>query len=502
MYGYLGLPLVLKLKRLLFPVGSLLLLWVGLVSGRAEVAVQPVGDEVLLGALPEQALPGLAVALERAMNQSARVIGGLLDVDQARSVEKQARAPMLPYAAASASMGVSKNRYDYDKYLVKDANGAQVLDAAGNPREEPARSTSAVVQDLSYNASVNQPIYYWGALKKGFQSAQLQRAVATRNVEEIKRVLAIDVRRAYFNLINAVNNREADKAALAKLEEDRDYFIKQVAIGFMTQATVTSANQGIEDFKIQMQRSQNNLDALWLAFCELTGLERNSPLPTFPKEIPAIHGDLDAVLPKLAVDAGTYTPTNLLNAEDTIQAEKLNYQIAGTRLRPRLGLSVYASRGYHSPDTTVVFGGPYVLTNVGVGTTVNWAIFDGFSTQAAKQSSRIRLRQQERTRDQLKRDNDEVLKNNLSNLRLNWQSLKTTEKNLNGARSMIETMKKDYEAGLSPKQVWDTAVTGADTALYAANNARADYYIQIVTYLSLRGKDPAVNGRATGAVSR
>jgi hypothetical protein len=29
--------------------------------------------------------------------------------------------------------------------------------------------------------------------------------------------------------------------------------------------------------------------------------------------------------------------------------------------------------------------------------------------------------------------------------------------------------------------------------LQAANNARADYYLQIASYLSMRGKDPAIN---------
>jgi len=460
-------------------------------------AVAPVADpdEVLRAALPENALPGLQEALARAMKNSSRVIGTLLDLDQSRMSEKQARAPMLPYASASAGYGVSQNRYDYDAYPIKDSNGAQQYDDKGVPKVNAASSSSAIVQDLSYNAGMSQPVYHWGALRKGYKSAQLQKAIATRNVEEIRRTLAIEIRRAYFSLITSSNSLQVEKTTLAKYEEERDFLKKQAQDGFVTQGVAGAAETIIENYKLQMQRSRNAFEAQWSAFCDLTGLERDAPIPVFPKEIPVVNTETISVVPKLALDPGQYTPVNLQNAEDYVRVEKLNYEIASTRLRPKLGVGVNASRGYHSPDTAAGFGGPYMQTSVGVSANVNWAIFDGFSTQAAKQSYKIRQRQQERARDQAKKDYDETLKNNLTNLRLNLKPLETADLGLSGARDSVAVAQKDFELGVVEKQKVDFYKTYADSALAAANNARADYYMQIVNYLSLRGKDPAVNFR-------
>lgn len=448
--------------------------------GRVYGAETPVSDDVLLEVLPEKALPELQVALARAMSQSSRVIASLLDLEQARVGEMQARAPMLPNASASGSFGLARNRYDYS--AVDNANGTTTA----------AYSTVGLVQDLSYYAGISQPVYRWGALKKGYQSAQLQRAITARNVGEIRRALAIDIRRAYFSLIGAANGLASEKATLANLEKEKIFLKGQAADGFITQGVADYTDTRIKDFKLQMQRTQNNFDSMWLSFCELTGNDRASPVPSLPKEIPAIGRDLAPILQGLLLAPDDYVPVNLLNADDAIHVERLRYEIASTQQRPYFGVSLNASRGYHSPDAAAGFGTPYVLTSYGASATVNWNIFDGFSTQAAKKSSSIRLRQLRTTREQAERDYHEALKNTVINLRLNWQSLQRTEEGLRSTRSYVDTVKKDFEAGYAKKQDWDTAQASADAALQAANNARADYYLQIVNYLSMRGKDPAV----------
>ncbi len=449
------------------------------------------GEDVLGDALPEKAIPQLQAALAQAMSQSPRVIASLLDLDQARVGEMQARSPMLPRADLSGSFGLAKNRYVYDSYQAKDEYGMPLFDTNGDPKITSQKPSSSVVQDLSYSGGINQPIFHWGALKKGYQSAQLQRAIASRNVEEIRRTLAIEIRRAYFSLIGAANGLEFERIALANLEHEKIYLKQQAADGFITQGTADYTDVRIKDFKLQMQRSKNSFDSQWLAFCELTGIDRATPIPVFPKEIPAISQDLLPALQGLAQSDG-YVPASLANADDSIRVERLNYEIANTRLLPRFGLSLNASRAYYAPDTVAGFGAPYVRTSYGVGTSVNWAIFDGFSTQAAKQSSLIRLRQQQRARDQAERDYRENLKNLQTNLQLNWQSLQRTEEGLRSSRSSADVTKKDFETGMVPKQAWDAAKAAVDGAQQSANAVRADFYLQIVNYLSLRGKDPAI----------
>lgn len=448
-------------------------------------------DEQIAVCMPEKQLPDLQAALSSAMNQAPRIISGLLELEQARTGVKQALAPMLPNASLSANYGKSHNRYDYESYMVKDSNGAPVLDGSGNPEWTTATTANAMVQDLSYNAGISQPIYHWGALRKGYQSAQLQRAIATRNVEEVRRALAIEIRRAYFSLIGAAAGLEDEKVTLARLEEELSFMQKQAADGFVTSSQVGEFEARVGDFKIQMQRSKNNFDNQWRAFCDLVGYDRSTPPFVFPKEIPAVPPVIQSILPKLTTELGSYTPNNLLNAEDSIRMEKLNYEIIETRLRPNLNFSVNANRGYHAPDTAAYFGGPYINTSYGMGFSVNWSVFDGFSTQSAEKSSRIHLRQRERERDQMRQDYRDALQNNIMNLSLSWHSLERSENGLRDTRTHAEVVQKDYEAGMVKKQDWESVQRDVNSSVQTANNVRADYYLQLATYLSLRGRDPA-----------
>ena len=465
--------LTLKLNWSFFILGAALLLGSGVACAWAGEAKG--GDEALLDALPEKAMPELQTMLARAMSQSSRVITSLLDLEQAKVGEKQGRAPMLPTASASANYGETYNRYDYSSTV-----------------SAPAHTSAGIQQLLTYNAGISQPIYHWGALKKGYQSAQLQRAISSRNVGEIRRALAIEIRRAYFSLISANNGLESEKIGLANLEEEKAFLKQQAADGFVTQGTADYIDVHIKDFKLQMQRSQSSFASQWLSFCELTGSDRACPIPVLPKEIPIIKQDLSSALQGLALHPNDYIPASLLNADDSIHVERLNYEIVSTRLRPYFGLSLNASQGYNTPSNIQLYGGPYVLTSYGASVSVSWNIFDGFSTQAAKQSSLIKLRQLRNARDQAERDYQEGLKNLIEALRINWEALQRTEGILTDSLSSVTVIQKDYEAGFVPKQTWQAAKIAADNALQAANNARADYYTQIVNYLSLRGKDPAV----------
>jgi len=446
-----------------------------LLLGRSTVVVWAAevqtGDEALIAALPEKAMPELQEILAKAMRNAPRVMSAGLDLELAGTSVKMARAPMLPSLSAGYNFGLLTEKYTYP----------------ANPTLNSSKTSLAA----TYSVYASQPLFRWGALKKGYQSAQLQRAISERNLSEVRRALAIDVRRTYFNLISAANSRETERTTLANLEKDRDFYKQQQVDGFVTSSTVVSAERGIVAFKLQMRRTDSSYEAQWRAFRQMAGLEEVYS-QTLPREIPALSKNLEPVVQSLSDEVGATSPINLLNADDSIRAEQLNYEIYKTRLRPQLGLSLSAYQDRRSPNNNTDYQRTDI-TDYSALTTVSWNIFDGYTTKALKQSSLIRLRQLRNSRDQAERDFKENLKSYVANLRFNWESLQTTEINLASYRNLADVYKADYEAGLAPKKTWDDEKILADNALQAANSTRADYYMQIVNYLSLRGKDPAVN---------
>ncbi len=429
-------------------------------------------DEVLRLALPENALPDLKAILAAAMANAPRVVDAGLNVEQSDTGVVSSRAQMLPRASVSANPGVVYQKYQYED-------------------QSPSETTSL---SLFYSATVSQPVYHWGAIQKGFRSAQLQKAISERNLQEVRRLLANEVRRTYFNMVNAANARSVEYQGLKNLEMEHEFLKGQAKDGFITQSTVSSMMTRIEDYKLQLRRSENGYQSQWRAFRQMTGLETLQPSTPLPQELPPVDKKVGEMLDGLSQSFSDNTPADLANAEDRAKVEQLNYEIAKTRLKPHLDFSVSASQQNQNA------GGdgskPPVLTqNYGAYLSVNWTLFDGLASQAAKRSAAISLRKARIAREQVEREYKEILRNQVETLRINWQSLQRTEVNLVSYRSSVETYRKDYEAGLVPKKVWDDAVVAADNALYAANNARAEYYLQIASYLSLRGKDPSVNYR-------
>jgi outer membrane protein TolC len=458
-----------------------------LVAGEARPADAPPApdpDEVLRAALPENSMPELKQVLMKAMAEAPRIISAGLDLELAEANKKMARAPMLPTLGAGVNFGyfARQNVNTYDQ---------KVTGSDGVEKTVPGSHTDSISKGpiTTYNIGASQPLYYWGALKKQYEVSQLQRSISARNLDEARRLLALDVRRGYFNLIISANSRELELKALKQLEEELDYQKKQQADGFVTSSIVSAANTRVIDQQTQIRRSRNSYDTQWDTFLRLTTSDP-SLKQNLKQEIPAINKEVGEALSRISDRVDGYRPANLNNWDDNIRAEQLNYDIYKVRLRPKLSMSLSAYQDSESPDKRTET--PEVLVrDYRAMASINWTLFDGHTTEALKKSSKVRLRQYRNNLEQAEHDYRESLKAQVENLRINWDAVVRAEDSLEGARSTLQVLEKDFDTGMASKSAVDAARTALDNAYQAALNSRADYYMQISTYLSLRGKDPA-----------
>lgn len=459
----------------------------GAVRAEESPAAAPDPDAVLRAALPENGMPELKEVLSKAMADAPRIISAGLDLELARTNVMRNRAPMLPSVSAGINFGyfARQNVNTYGNSTTVDSNGV-VTTIPGYHSDSISAGPIT-----TYSVGANQPLYQWGALKKQYQASQLQHKISQRNLEESRRLLSLDVRRAYFNLIIAADARELADKLLVKLEKELDYQKQQQADGFVTASAVSVAESAVIAQKEQIQRLKNSYDSQWETFNQLTSVQ-SLQRESFKREIPPVAKDVGPVLDRLSKSAEGYRSSTLLNFDDYVRAEELNYDVQKARLRPKLNLSLGAYQDTESPtkrtDTPEV-----LVRDFRAMANVNWQLFDGFTTQALKQESRARQRQYRNNRDQAEHDYREALKACVETLRLNWASVQRTEDSLTGARDNLAVVQKDFESGMVPKAALDTAQTLLDNSYQSALNVRSDYYLQIASYLSLRGKDPAVN---------
>ncbi|MGC4073207.1 MAG: TolC family protein [Nibricoccus sp.] len=458
--------------RMSFLRPHILWLTVQLLGCAFVVAGEPVPASVetksvdpLLAALPERNLPGLEELMRVGLENGPTILMRRWEAEQSTQNARIARSPMLPQASAWVNAGVIYEQRKDDPV--------------------PTRTIEA----LLYNVGVSQPLYHWGALSKGYEVGNLYRAISSRNLDETRRLLAVDLRRRYFNLVIATGALNLAQKNLADLERELEFAKKQVADGFAASTESGTVDAKIISVRLDIQRLAGERDTLARDFARITGV----PVEKLPKpvaELPALP-PLDAAIKALSGEENGLPSIALQNLNDYVQAEKLNYEIQKTRLRPKMGLSFSVNQDNRAPDTNQL-GPKTIITSWNAFATVNWAIFDGYSSQAAQKAALARMRAYEADRYQTARLDADTRKANVEKLQLLWRQLQESEKSLSGARGGVAAAEKDVAAGWAPSSAIDDARRLSDASIQSTNMMRADFYTALASYLSDRGLDPAL----------
>jgi outer membrane protein TolC len=427
----------------------------------------------LLDALPERALPELQRVLDHALEHAPSVLIQRWSEQQALANARASRAAMLPTVSGYVSGGPALEQ-------------REVTGERGKTVEE------SITPTLFYNAGVSQPLFHWGALSKSYQATRLYAAISARNLEETRRLLAVDLRRRFFDLVIAEGALNLARKTLAQLRQSLDQSKTQVAAGFAPPIEFSQVEQRILYAEIDVQRLTNDRDILRNNYARLTGLRPATlPAPAADMELPAVPKSLGEAVNALDPEASAPPSFRLLNADDTIRAERLNYEVQKVRLWPKLSASLSVTQDKRSPDFNPD-ARRILTTTYGAFATVNWTLFDGFSAQAAQRASLSRLRSHEIDRDLTARQETDERRAEVAKIQLAWRQLQESEKLLSSARFMVTTTEKDVKAGWLPRSALEDAQRDADNAVQAINIARAEFYTTLATFVSNRFADPAL----------
>ena len=436
-------------------------------AGRAQTAEGGKSpQELLREALPERQLPEFEAFLKKALEEAPTILMRRWEAEQAVQNARAARAPMLPSATAYVSGGAIFEQRD-DGGVKSDRTLAAVL----------------------YNAGISQPVFHWGALAKNYDVAKLSRAIAERNADETRRLLAVDLRRRYLELVTVNGSLELARKNLAELNRQLEFAKAQVEAGFAASADSGTITAQITALEISLQGIENDRDMRLYDLSRLTGVPVEQ-LPLVVQELPK-PAELDAAIKALSARDPAIPSARILNAEDTVEAEKLRYEIEKTRLRPKLGVNFSVSQDNRNPDNNAL-GPKALITTWNAFATVNWQIFDGFAASAAKRASLARLRVYEQDRELAVRQESDTRRADTNTVQLYWRHLQQAEIGLSSARGSVSVVEKDVAAGWIPASEADLARQAADVALQAANVARANFYNAVTAYFSNRGLDPVL----------
>lgn len=434
-----------------------------------SLPAQPLRAPVL--PLPENYLPGLKRLLETAVQQAPRMIARNTDEIIAEAERTALRAGQLP------SMRAYGSYYPWTQDRRGDA------------------SETTTTEKVAYNIFLEQPVFHWGALKEASRIGELKVRISQGDTVEAYRLLISEIRSQYLQLIfkrlNVERTRTTQRMAEQSLQVARDRFERKE----ISESDLFSARMGAEQARLWTDRFQEDYDTARYVLGKLCG---TPPIPDeeVPLEIPAIanaEAELDGLVRTFTAQTDPVT-YGLENLRRQIEIEQLNYDIAKTRLRPKVnavvGLTQDQQDYVYTQDSARNYR--YEVQSLYTGVSVNWSIFDGFATRAAKVSALARRRQAERTYAAQRENVLVSVRAKKRQLDFAMRSLVLSEEYLALGERTFRTKEEDQKLGLASATDLENARLQLFDARVSTFNVRQDYLLRAADLLSATMNDPAL----------
>lgn len=309
--------------------------------------------------LPEHHFPGLKRLLEGAVKRSPTMLENEIEIALSDARVAIENSPRLPNVWGDV-------RYDNSQSAVSGVNSRRNRDSG-----------------VFYNFQVGQALFHWGALKNAAERARLGVGIAEKNYQEVYRLLALEIRRSFLNLV-------ANKAALQHLrnshvlkEDDLKLEQDRFSRGAASRGDVFGKEQAVTESALQIQRGETALAAGLRSLSRISGTRLTAE--DIPDDVPEIaySPDLTRALVDALLRDGAQSTFEAQVLQMRVDDAELAYKIARVRLLPRFGINA----GHSVENTTNVTGATVDQQGVERQTVTlraDWSIFDGFRTAGEK----------------------------------------------------------------------------------------------------------------------
>ena len=436
-------------------------------------AAAPATNDLIL---PERLLPQLDAILKGAVQQSPRMLSRALDMEIAENSRIQARANLLP----AASAWVNYNRS-------KDKNKRGPASSPGSIGTEESYG----VTKTPYSATISQPLFFWGERKNLDHIGEIQLLISQGQYREGYRLLVQDLRANYMRLIM---DKLVVKRAHFYLEFTNNQLKQQeerLAKKVISEVEISIARLTAEQAQIALERIELDYQNALVSFARLSGVNTVTD-ESLPDAVPPAAYPAAAYDQLLAGFLAQKEPptTEAITLRKQIEIENLNYANYRTRLRPKLS----AVAGVSEDEQTNLYGtgARYSLSSVYAGLSVNWTIFDGFSSNAAAKSSLARRRQLEGDYRQLTERLAQDAQTQVKMVNFAARSMAINERLLVSGDGYLQTVKADFQRGAKSEADVSQAQLALYDAQYNADSARADYLLKTGDFLGTVMEDPAL----------
>ena len=291
--------------------------------------------------------------------------------------------------------------------------------------------------------------------------------------EIFKRELVLEIKRAYYNYLKAINVVDLYKKIIDLQNENLRVSEKLYEAGKATQNVVYRARAELgrteqENLKVQNLSRQSRSYVNFIL---------NRPLDS---EIEKPQTELIPVPELNDIENAT---EHALSSREEIEQIKMAISASGENaaiIRSRYfpGISAVADYGFQGSEYRFSDKDDYWMASL----VLEWNIFKGFQDKAKLQQARIESQKLQTKEEEIKRRIVLEVERIMDNLAVARKSVDVAEEQLQSARLSFKIVNKKYQEGIAPQIEYLDAQTTLSDAAVNAILTRYDYYITHAQY--------------------
>ena len=260
-------------------------------------------------------------AIGLGLKNSTTLKSKAVSVYSAQAGVKSAQAAYYPYVSTSLSY----------THLFEPPMSSET---SYGPITIPA-SYLAASDPISLSIDVTQSVFTWGKINNAVKLAQESAGLAELDLDEEKRKLVIEIKKAFYGYILAKEVLAVQEETLAHKKEALDVTKKRFTAGLSPEFEVLSAESDVENFKPTVITARNQLRFTLLAVMDLLGIEGDGDFDI------ELVGSLDPVYHELEkkdlIDSAMSNKYEIRQFERNVALQRTQQEITRAANKPVVG---------------------------------------------------------------------------------------------------------------------------------------------------------------------
>jgi outer membrane protein TolC len=401
-------------------------------------------------------------AIEIALRSQPNILAGRFVVRANEARIGQARSNYFPQISASGS-------YSRVSPAASGRTGSVTTPGSGAPGTGTASagtSTSSASNNSYdvYTSSIglSQMVYDFGRTSSQVRINNRNTESARFDLENIQDTVVLNVKQAYFNVLQAQRNREVAKASVKQFEQHLNQARGFFEVGTKAKFDVTKAEVDLSNAELNQIRAENQVRLTLVTLNNAMGIPN---APDYRLEDSLFYTEFELPFDKALQTAYAGRP-DLQSLIRRKEASREAINLAGAGYYPQLT----GNANYYYTGTDFPLGNGWSF-----GLNISVPIFNGFLTRYQVAEARANFGTSEANEQSLRLDIYSQVQQGYLTLREAAERITTSRLAIRQAKENVELATGRYQAGVgNPLEVTDAVV--------AQNNAEVNYTAALTDY--------------------